>query len=176
MKNSLLRIIGSIVVLTVALIVEVATMYGQPIGQIAAPAKSEAPTPTATVVSPVADNPVDGSDNGGVSKVVDAPSTGDPARGKKLFSTFQPAAGIACNSCHLTNTEKRLVGPGLLNVGTRAAHRVDGVSAEAYIRQSIIEPKAYVVDGYQPIMPQTFRKAFTDAQLDDLVAYLMSLK
>ena len=107
---------------------------------------------------------------------MDSPSSGDPAKGKKLFSTFQPAAGMACNACHRVDTEKRLVGPGLLNVSSRAAHRVDGLSAEAYIRQSIIDPTAYVVEGYQPIMPQSFRKAFTDAQLDDLIAYLMTLK
>jgi mono/diheme cytochrome c family protein len=174
MKNSLLKIVGSIVVLSIVLIVEVATMSGQPTGQIATPAKSE--VPTATPESPVADNPIGDNDDGGISKIVDAPSVGDPARGKKLFTTFQPAAGAACNACHRADTEKRLVGPGLLNVGTRAAHRVNGLSAETYIRQSIIDPTAYVVDGYQPIMPQTFRKAFTDAQLDDLVAYLMSLK
>ena len=167
MKNSLLRIIGSIVVLSIVLIVEVATMYGQPAGQIATPAKSEVP-------APAVDNPI--GDNGGITKVVDSPSNGDPVKGKKLFSTFQPAAGMACNACHRVDTEKRLVGPGLLNVSVRAAHRVDGLSAEAYIRQSIIDPTAYVVEGYQPIMPQTFRKAFTDAQLDDLIAYLMTLK
>ncbi|MBX3080584.1 MAG: cytochrome c [Anaerolineae bacterium] len=169
MKNSLLKIIGIIIVLTVCLIAEVVTMKGQPVAPLAQPAKSEAPA---------ADNPINGNDSGdsGVEKVVDNTAKGDAARGKKLFSTFQPVAGMACNACHRVDSEKRLVGPGLFNVSIRAAHRVDGLSAEAYIRQSIIDPGAYVVDGYQNIMPKTFRKAFTDAQLDDLIAYLTSLK
>jgi cytochrome c2 len=168
MKNSLLRIIGVVSMLTVVLILEVVTMKGQPTGQAVPSVKSEVP--------PAADNPINNGSDSGVSKIVDAPSKGDPARGKKVFNTFQPLAGMACNACHRVDTEDRLVGPGLLNVGERALHRVDGLSAQAYIRQSIIDPTSYVVDGYSDIMPKTFGEAFNADQLDDLVAYLMSLK
>src|SRR5262249_52101262 len=72
------------------------------------------------------------------------PPSADPANGKVLFNTFQPAAGIACATCHRADSELRLVGPGLLNVGIRAQRRVSGLSAVAYLRQSIVQPSAYV--------------------------------
>ena len=42
--------------------------------------------------------------------------SGDSVNGGRLFSTFQPAAGIACSTCHRIDSQERLVGPGLLNV------------------------------------------------------------
>lgn len=129
-----------------------------------------------TTPTPASDTlPADEGNNGGVTMVGNT-TGGDPVHGEKLFKTFNPKAGIACVSCHLVNKDDRLVGPGLKTVGARAGTRVAGLTAAQYIRQSIVEPTAYVVDGYQPIMPKTFGKAFTEAELNDLVAYLLTLK
>src|SRR5258708_25784585 len=46
-------------------------------------------------------------------------AVGNAANGQQLFNAFQPAAGIACSTCHRVDSEERLVGPGLLNVGIR---------------------------------------------------------
>jgi cytochrome c oxidase subunit II len=46
---------------------------------------------------------------------------------------------------------------------------------EAYIRESILQPSAKVVAGYQPIMP-TFQGIVTEEQLLQLVEYVKSLK
>ena len=111
-----------------------------------------------------------------VSNTDDAPLPGDPAAGDKLFHTVQPITGMACSTCHNTDTDKRLVGPGLLDIAKRAATRVEGVGATEYIHTSIVNPSAYVVEGYQDIMPKNWGKAFTDDQLNDLMAYLLTLQ
>jgi cytochrome c oxidase subunit 2 len=46
---------------------------------------------------------------------------------------------------------------------------------EAYIRESVLQPSAKVVAGYQPIMP-TFQGSVTEEQLLELVEYVKSLK
>ncbi len=100
---------------------------------------------------------------------------GDPEAGRLLFNTVQPAAGMACATCHRANSEDRLIGPGLLNLESRAAQRVPGLTAREYIHTSIVQPNAYIVDGYSDIMPKNWGKVFTPEQMDDLIAYLMSL-
>jgi cytochrome c oxidase subunit 2 len=45
---------------------------------------------------------------------------------------------------------------------------------EAYIRESILNPTAKLVNGFQPIMP-TFQGLITEEQLLQLIAYIRSL-
>ncbi|TMA33944.1 MAG: cytochrome c [Deltaproteobacteria bacterium] len=45
---------------------------------------------------------------------------------------------------------------------------------EAYIRQSILDPAAQVVQGYEPIMP-TFKGLVTEEGILDLIEYIKSL-
>ena len=76
---------------------------------------------------------------------------GDTARGAQLF------ASQGCVGCHVLPGVPGAVGvtgPSLQGVGARAATRRPGVSAEAYLRESILEPNAYTVPNYQPIMPR----------------------
>ncbi len=108
------------------------------------------------------------------TEAVDMPP-GDPAEGDRLFHTFQPAAGIQCSTCHRTDSDDRLVGPGLKSVGIRAQTRVPGQSAWEYLHTSIVDPSAYVVADYPNLMPKNWGKVFTEAQIDDLIAYLFSL-
>jgi cytochrome c oxidase subunit 2 len=48
------------------------------------------------------------------------------------------------------------------------------VADDAYIRESIVNPQAKIVAGYQPIMP-TFQGLVTEEQLLQLLAYIRSL-
>jgi cytochrome c2 len=100
---------------------------------------------------------------------------GDPAAGDVLFRTFQPRAGIACTGCHRVDSDDRLIGPGLMSVGIRAQTRVAGQSAQEYIRTSIIDPSAYIVEGYANLMPKNWKTVFSEQQVNDVVAYLISL-
>ena len=49
------------------------------------------------------------------------------------------------------------------------------VADEAYVRESIVNPAAKVVAGYQPVMP-TFQGQVSEEQLIALIAYIRSLQ
>ena len=70
-----------------------------------------------------------------------------------------------------------LVGPSHAGVGTRAGEYVAGMSAEEYLRESLVEPDAHVVDGYTPgMMYQYYAEDLNVQEIADLVAYLQTLK
>lgn len=132
----------------------------------ATPAQSQSVPTIARTITPAATEVV----------IADPPSiTGDAEAGRALFSAFQPRAGTSCITCHRTDTDDRLVGPGLLHVGSRAGERLADSSAAEYIRTSIVDPDAYIVEGYPNIMPKNWEQVFTEEQINNLVAYLMSL-
>lgn len=49
------------------------------------------------------------------------------------------------------------------------------IANDAYIRESILQPQAQIVKGYGPIMP-SFQGKLTDAQIQQLIDYIKSLK
>ena len=90
--------------------------------------------------------------------------------GEKLF------AEKACISCHIANGTGRA--PSLNGVYGAQVLLADGskVSADdAYIRESILQPSAKIVAGYQPLMP-SFQGQLTEEQILALTAYIKSLQ
>jgi mono/diheme cytochrome c family protein len=82
-----------------------------------------------------------------------------------------------CAVCHSLTQGLIVVGPPLAHIGTIAATRIDGMSAEEYLRESIINPNAYTVDGFtEGTMRQDFGQVLTSDEVRQLVAYLMTLQ
>jgi cytochrome c2 len=101
-----------------------------------------------------------------------APAGGGPAGGGGgAASIFQ---GQGCGSCHTFKAAGATgkIGPDLDNLVADA--RKAGKPLPAYTRESIVDPNAYVVPGYQKgVMPTTFGRALSKSQLDALVQYLL---
>lgn len=96
------------------------------------------------------------------------PSSEAADRGALLFATK------GCVGCHTHASfpnARMQVGPDLTAIAGRAATRVSGLDARAYIRQSLREPGAYRVAGYEALMPEI---ALSDLQIESLTAFLLS--
>jgi hypothetical protein len=63
------------------------------------------------------------------------------------------------------------IGPDLDKLSQYAAQAHRG-SLEAFIRESIVTPAAYIQPGYNDLMPHTFGTQISPADLDQLVHYL----
>jgi cytochrome c oxidase subunit 2 len=93
------------------------------------------------------------------------------AAGQALYQT------LGCISCH-GNTGEGGRGPALMGVFGNQTQLQGGqkvTADEAYIRESILNPQAKLVDGFGPIMP-TFQGQITEDQLVQLMAYIKSLQ
>ncbi len=101
-----------------------------------------------------------------------AEEEGDPvARGRQVFISS------GCGGCHtIEGISTGTAGPNLTKIGETAATRQPGLSAEQYLRESIVNPSAFMVEGYQPIMPATFGQTLNQQQLEDLIAFLLAQK
>jgi cytochrome c oxidase subunit 2 len=92
------------------------------------------------------------------------------ARGQRAFQD------LACHTCHLPDASGR--GPSLQNVFGSQVKLTDGgtvVADEAYLRESILNPQAKLVAGYQPQMP-TFQGLVNEETLMGLIEHIKSLQ
>lgn len=81
-----------------------------------------------------------------------------------------------CSACHSTTPDMIVVGPSLAGVATRAGSRIEGMDAEAYIRDSIMNPEAYTVEGFREgLMPPAVYESLTPQEFEAVVAYLLTL-
>ena len=82
-----------------------------------------------------------------------------------------------CFTCHTVGRTGALRFPDLAGVGGRAAERVPGLSDVEYFAQSMYEPDAFVVPGFNPGMPAINRPpiGLTDQEILTVIAYLQSL-
>lgn len=114
-----------------------------------------------------------------------APSSAPVAQGQALFNATPPA----CFACHSISPGVNLAGPSLADMRTRAertvadpAYQGKAKNAAEYIHESIVAPSAYLVPGPtysaggRSFMPDNFGQTLTPQQVDQLVAYLMTLK
>jgi ferredoxin/mono/diheme cytochrome c family protein len=108
--------------------------------------------------------------------VVEGRDTPPPPGAVEGRQVFDSRSGGACDVCHSVEAGHDGVGPSLAGVATRAADRVEGLDAEGYLRQSILLPDQYVVEGYPAgQMLPIYRDRLSTEDLDALVAYLLTL-
>ncbi|MGY3453982.1 cytochrome c oxidase subunit II [Bradyrhizobium sp. USDA 4353] len=89
--------------------------------------------------------------------------------GAKLF------VSQGCSGCHAPSSNVHA--PRLAGVYGRYVQLSDGRTVkadDAYIRDSIMQPKRDVVAGYEPIMP-SFKGLLDDGEIQSLTAYIRSL-
>jgi cytochrome c oxidase subunit 2 len=97
-----------------------------------------------------------------------------PSRDARLEQGRQLAEDRGCLACHSLDGSASL-GPGWKDLYGRTEQLADGSSVqvdEAYLKESILEPKAKLVQGYPPVMVPY---SFNDDELDALVALIKSL-
>lgn len=91
--------------------------------------------------------------------------------GKQLFTQR------GCNACHSIDGSP-LVGPSFKGVFGRKQTLQDGQEItvdENYTRESLSEPQAKIVKGFQPVMP-SFKGMLSDEEISAIIAYLKTLK
>ncbi|MBI3092610.1 MAG: c-type cytochrome [Candidatus Tectomicrobia bacterium] len=93
------------------------------------------------------------------------------AVGKELFYSKG-----TCVLCHAIG-EKGQRAPDLAGVGERAKTRKEGMKDFEYLAESLYNPTAYVVEGWQPIMPVINKPPInlSDDEIHAVVAYLQTL-
>ena len=102
--------------------------------------------------------------SGGETGEAPAEAEGDPAAGKEVFDSVQPA----CGSCHTLQAAgaTQTLGPNL----------DEGLADKdaAFIRESIVNPDADVTEGFPDnLMPEDYGDKLSDQELSDLVAFLV---
>ena len=82
-----------------------------------------------------------------------------------------------CFTCHTVGRSGALRFPDLAGVDERAKTRVPGLSDVDYFAQSMYEPEAFIVPGFNPGMPVINRPpiGLTDQEILCVIAYLQSL-
>ncbi|MBC7955740.1 MAG: c-type cytochrome [Cytophagales bacterium] len=107
------------------------------------------------------------------------------ALGENVFRSATPA----CTACHSIAPGVNMAGPSMAGLKARTetllasgAYKGKAKDLAGYIRESITEPSAHAVPGAMysangtSFMPTTYAKELTSAQIDQLSAYLSSLK
>ncbi len=107
----------------------------------------------------------------------EAKSAGTPAsaeRGKELAATY------ACETCHSTDGTA-VIGPTWQNlfghevkVTTEDGETMTVTADEDYIKESILNPGAKIVDGFAPSMPNAY-SALSESDLQSILEYIKTL-
>ena len=94
---------------------------------------------------------------------------GNPANGEAL------SASAGCIGCHRLDDTNAVIAPTWGGVAHTSITRVAGESPALYFYQSITEPNAFVVNGYNSgLMPQTYKDTLSAQDIVDVVSYLLT--
>lgn len=133
-------------------------------GGAAAPTNTPAPPTPAATTAPAPNTPSGG--NGGGDLV---------AQGRTIYETASPAP---CSTCH-TIDGSPLVGPTWQGIYGSEETLTDGSTVtvdDEYIRESIVDPTAKVVEGFPPSMPTGYGDSLSDSDIEAIIAFIKSLQ
>lgn len=82
-----------------------------------------------------------------------------------------------CFTCHTIGKSGSLRFPDLGGIAQIAESRVDGMSGIEYLARSIYDPNGFIVEGYNPGMPEIDKApiGLNDQEIVSVIAYLQSL-
>lgn len=107
-----------------------------------------------------------------ISDQLEAVSDDPIVRGETWYKQY------GCFACHSIDGTK-MTGPSFKNIFGTAVESEDGRSVtidDGYLLESIIDPGAFVVKSYADAMPKNFADQLSDTQINDLIAFIKSLK
>jgi len=91
----------------------------------------------------------------------------DAGRGEVHSNTY------GCATCHVAGAVNN-VAPPFAGIADIAAQRRLPMPADVYLYESIVNPGAYIVDSYGNAMPQNYAQRMSEAELGDMIAYLLT--
>ncbi|HEX9924604.1 MAG TPA: c-type cytochrome [Anaerolineae bacterium] len=125
--------------------------------------------PTATPISEPP--PVTGGES-----AIDSLEIGNPERGREIFENggekYIDIPQQRCIRCHSLDGSEGY-GPSLQGISKWAGDRVPELSAVEYLQQSILDPDAYVVEGFKH-MGRIHSVLLNEEEINDLVAFMLT--
>ena len=105
------------------------------------------------------------------------PETGAPTVSAERGETIARESG--CLSCHTTDGAPS-VGPTWQGLFGSEETLADGTTVtvdEAYLRESIVDPNAKIVEGFpEGVMPQDYGDTLSDSEVGSIIEYIRTLE
>lgn len=105
----------------------------------------------------------------------------EPAAEEAAFTPPQELfVSMGCSGCHnldepQTDSQRGPIGPNLGNLPETAGDKIEGLSAEEYVYQSIVAPNEYINEGYAAgIMPANFAERMSEEEINAMVEWLLN--
>ena len=105
---------------------------------------------------------------------------GDAERGAEIFRVGVGSVEDevpTCSTCHRISASAFSLaqGPSLTGIGEEAGTRIDGMSAEEYLVDSILNPANFISANFRTSMYDEYGDHLSAQDVADLVAYMMTL-
>jgi hypothetical protein len=108
---------------------------------------------------------------------IDPLEIGDLERGRDIFENggekYADTPQFRCIRCHSLDGSEGY-GPSLQGISAQAGDRVPKLSAAEYLRQSILEPDAYIIEGFSQNMGRIHSVLLNEEEINDLVAFMLT--
>jgi mono/diheme cytochrome c family protein len=131
-----------------------------------------APSPT-PVTDTTTGNTAASDNNTTNAEATPASSTGSESGVDLTGADYDQGFNLYLSNCAQCHGAQDGTGPSLINMRDNATTRVEGMAAADYLYQSIVDPGAYVVDGFSNVMPTTFASQLTQQEIGSLVKFIM---